>query len=1086
MRDTSAWSLSPYTSKPVLEYEISNRYPAFNWRSGSTYYVISGLGEDAADAPSTITENRGDELSPRYQYGGFAVAGDSVTLDNGNVLRVTSRAALSLGSDVYYKYVTGTSGLTSVSTLSFSTAPRYTTGIGLADAGTNVARLFYISTGNLLRYRDYTVSSGWGSETNYTSSPSFTQDGVAVAPISGTEGFVLSYNSTRKQVRLYYFNGSTWVDRYVSLRINQHYLNCHWFDAEILSSTERLVTFCVNGIQYATIVTTGGNISDPWRVLAFDPEFGGVQTRICKLTKVGSRIIATAWSRFSGSTGEYEVSYYHLLWTDDGLNWAMPEEGYIGQVPCRGKLHTIGSSAYVIGTSTSYVGSAVQWLGGSSGVLTTLASNVTGNSLVQDIDQASDIKLPLLITDDFDKSLLQYGNQIVFRMGLSGEATKVDIAKLTLDTPNTQLHDSGQEMQVVCRGPLKKLIGFSVPLDLTIEGPWNEYANFLQGEVYGRFGTWTHDANTGVGYCETHDSGVAIATVGLEYSGQFQLNTRIRITTSDSGATGSVVFWYEDLDNYYRIDLVGDDNTVVLQEIVSGTTSALTSVSVTGGVIADKWYEVIVRYIGGILTVYIKPDGSSWQSAISYSSWTNAEPINWNAGVACVLPQTETTSTLEEEATNKILVGSVSGFPSSGYVNVNEEKISYDAKSTGQLGAGNAHSLVRGIGSERMSHPVGSKVIVSGRRFEVDYFSVFQDDRPMSVADACNYVSTIAGVPLTATSLVADSSAGIRVFPELHGHGWVLSGTYSTTLTLYFWTNTTNPPLSGYKIVASTTTITLSDIVSGIISTQPISIASSGTFVVRAIKDSIFLWVNGVFVCGIDLPEQVTFRVGSVACGADITYLETTELFEPAEAIVWSMQDTARNVLSRLLEGRDAYLRERSDGSIEVTHLEQRSDLGNFTGTYFVVYEQRSADQDWASAMVAWGGEDWILIIHPDADRIRWTQWQTPHIYDRVTLRDRAMRRLRKLWARKDLRAFQGPYDPRIEVGDELDISSIRGIPSGTYMVKTIEVSGGSTSLYMSVIVQALADSLSTVTWKETADPGTSVIPGVDRPGYGA
>jgi hypothetical protein len=52
------------------------------------------------------------------------------------------------------------------------------------------------------------------------------------------------------------------------------------------------------------------------------------------------------------------------------------------------------------------VGDAVTWLGGSAGVHTSAASNVVGHNLIQDVDKATDAKLPLLIPDGFDKSLL--------------------------------------------------------------------------------------------------------------------------------------------------------------------------------------------------------------------------------------------------------------------------------------------------------------------------------------------------------------------------------------------------------------------------------------------------------------------------------------------------------------------------------------------------------------------------------------------------------------------------------------------------------------------------------------------------------
>ena len=117
------------------------------------------------------------------------------------------------------------------------------------------------------------------------------------------------------------------------------------------------------------------------------------------------------------------------------------------------------------------------------------------------------------------------------------------------------------------------------------------------------------------------------------------------------------------------------------------------------------------------------------------------------------------------------------------------------------------------------------------------------------------------------------------------------------------------------------------------------------------------------------------------------------------------------------------------------------------------------------------------MVMASGADRLRWVKWETPHIYDRETLRKRAMHRLRKLWSLKDLRVIRGPFDPRIEVGDEVTIDSIRGIPSGKYMVRGIEIVGDPKQIDMNVTVQALPDELTVATWP--------IVPGVDRPSTG-
>lgn len=61
------------------------------------------------------------------------------------------------------------------------------------------------------------------------------------------------------------------------MRYKQHALNCHWFDAVALNATERLITFCVNGVQTPMIRYDANGFPDPWPVIAFTAEYGGTK-----------------------------------------------------------------------------------------------------------------------------------------------------------------------------------------------------------------------------------------------------------------------------------------------------------------------------------------------------------------------------------------------------------------------------------------------------------------------------------------------------------------------------------------------------------------------------------------------------------------------------------------------------------------------------------------------------------------------------------------------------------------------------------------------------------------------------------------
>lgn len=269
----------------------------------------------------------------------------------------------------------------------------------------------------------------------------------------------------------------------------------------------------------------------------------------------------------------------------------------------------------------------------------------------------------------------------------------------------------------------------------------------------------------------------------------------------------------------------------------------------------------------------------------------------------------------------------------------------------------------------------------------------------------------------------------------------------------------------------------LLDLVGGLLESYPIEPQASGTWQCYVQQTEIILWLNGQFTCGFSIPERYPFRLGWVSYDSGVASIYADELFEPVEPIVWSMKDTARAMIDRFLEGRDGYLLERPGGAITVRTMDNPPDLGALTGERFVAYEQGAQDSEWASAMVAYGGEDWVLLLLPDATRLRWSEWQTPYIYDPVGLRSQAMKRLRRQYALRDLRSFQGPLDPRVEPGDRLAIEEIRGIPPGEYLVQSVEIVGKPEAIDMIVTVHGLPEPLQESTWP--------VTPGIDRPTRG-
>lgn len=52
-------------------------------------------------------------------------------------------------------------------------------------------------------------------------------------------------------------------------------------------------------------------------------------------------------------------------------------------------------------------------------------------------------------------------------------------------------------------------------------------------------------STSGLAYCERHKGADALATIGVQYKGQFQISTRVRVTAAIDGCAAGVVFWYK-------------------------------------------------------------------------------------------------------------------------------------------------------------------------------------------------------------------------------------------------------------------------------------------------------------------------------------------------------------------------------------------------------------------------------------------------------------------------------------------------------------------------------------------------------------
>lgn len=1058
------WYSEAFSSvvRPISRAILRRRHPDFALYSGAVTVPTKwgeGWGDDGATLPVEAT-NR----PTTRRFGGYTVFGDTANDELGQIFRVVSTYAAGLDSPGFYcRFIKeGTlNEFQAMSPLSLTPTPQEHTGIGVEYATPDVFAFYHFGADGLYRTLVATDLGDpeWGASQLVSGSPSFSGLYCAVAPLPGVNsGFTLEYDPSTYITQLRYFDDGTWISAIVG-RYEQHGLNVQWFDAAPLGAMggQPFVTFCLNGMQYGTLLEPSG-FRDPWPLMILDQEFGASQTRICKLAVVGNRLVATAWSRFASSDEQYHVNYYHLMWSTNGFHWALPEEGFIGLNACRGKLHSLGDYHYVVGNSTVYRGLAVNWLGGESAT-SQLAARVTSYQLQADQNQAGELRLDLMRDWDFgDDALLSEGAELEYQFGtatLDPEEEPYDpivIATTTLDTPGRKKTGITDTNSVISRGPLKRLIGFYFPATEWIEGPKYDRFTFDQGGLYARWGTWSNEK--GVGYCDTpqkEGDSNALATVGTQYSGGFQITATIRITGSfDSGETAAIVFWYEDELNYWRLVLTATNN-LNLVRVRQGNGQWLTSASQT--TTADTWYTILVRYQQGVLRVWVDDT-----LKITYSAWTTPEPVNWYTGLFCKLHRTIATDTLTKTERYK-LFADTSNWPASGTIKIGTEKIGYAS-----LEADGFVTLTRGVeGTEAGYHPKDSMIILAGCRFEVNYFAITTTPGALSVSDLCRHIITRSGADYS-NAILIDETTSPGTVTEMSSYAWVCGGEFVGDFALLFWTDARQE--SGVKMLIKPSNQTIVLWGGGLETiTQSVPLAGEGDFRVLARSEIIMVWLNGCFVTAFHLDG--TQRQGYIGWNYGVTRFRLGELNEPADPVVWAMQESGRQLLDRILQGRDIMLLEKPDGSIQVRLLDlhdvSANDgcyLGIYGSDYFLAYGREGSDRDWASALVAYGAEVWAMAFNPSATRLRWQEWQNSSIYDQIALRERAMSRTRRLWTLRDLRTLTGPFDPRIELGDKMYINSIAQFSEGDYLVLGYTVQGNDTHVDMQVNVR-LADRIS-------------------------
>ena len=184
----------------------------------------------------------------------------------------------------------------------------------------------------------------------------------------------------------------------------------------------------------------------------------------------------------------------------------------------------------------------------------------------------------------------------------------------------------------------------------------------------------------------------ALATIGIQYKGQFQISTRVRVTEAIDGCTVGIVFWYEGPQDYYRLDISPElGGRAVLRRIEAGQTTDAGQRRCD----ARNRCRHLVRSDRALRRRHAyRLHPSHWKQVMagmsSSASRTGTDPNRRSGMPACSAPfparRRPRPSTWMPPT--RSMVKSTTGFPSSGEIKVDNEIIGYSSKTATQFRIG--------------------------------------------------------------------------------------------------------------------------------------------------------------------------------------------------------------------------------------------------------------------------------------------------------------------------------------------------------------------------------------------------------------
>lgn len=1062
-----------------------------------------------------------------YDYGKGPIVGyDAVEIGNTGLLRVVSHICLdpAVNPNTYGCYFNFT-WFTGVAPYNTWTTPSWSHNFNDAKAGFRPSLIYDSNQGKLLL--GYVNSSGTitiKKSTNYGQSFTTISSNYALGgdPITGTRGALslLGVNVDDTPGRAH---AISWEDPHIIYRSYgrpQQYLHmprddfqqnyATWFYQAIrdeplsdiyedTSAGSTVYTFCSeSGLSKLGLYRRGMH-SNAIALYGLDPDFQDHKIMISALNKKDNgRIYATINRQMSSGSGTPYDNEVLLGWTDDGINFAIPENGRITTDLNRGKFLILGDYFYLVSQASVHKGKFLKSFGN------TTASSSTPRVLSWEYAATSDGKPQQDIivnhTDEYigRKSVEIYLGNDLYCTGISDKIAK------------TIGGDEGNQA-IVSRGISGLLNNYHTPMADVLD-IWDRYSESLkmhQGGLAMYKGMFKMKDDSYIVYSnKVNEECPQLAIAPMTLRGEFFSSIKIKPTNTlaDSGLS----FWISLTNNgTYKEDYlsasiryVSGSYRLSLMRITGNTRTEITYLSLSNAPSNNVAFYILVSRTNEKLWIGYKKSGYSWETKnIDLGSLGGFEiPRTFSIGTHSELRCSILSSDLNYDNYSKIYVNDVSRFPSSGTVDIEGEAISYSSKGSNYLVISR-----RGVsGTTISSHTKGAAVSIQNEYIRYNDIHCYQIGPTFNTEDLIKRIVTRAGVESNIPKVfqwTRDNSLsiwksytnatlddGATRFGSTEGTAFSSINGSDVSAEAVIDLDSSNNPYAGFILWGS----------------DPSTIANCSRYeVIYKDNDSgdneIILRQNGSEIYTIPLlsvvsPDKermhlkvtadrykITFAIdhkmvfeyplgsGWYPCGyigivgkyCHFYHFSISEFMNPAISFAWDIEETADSALKKFFQGRIIFFKESADGTMVISRFATKDDLGTWNNSKISKESVVPDDRYWMSGITMWGGETWVPMVDSEGIGTRWEKVDAPYLGSEQLLREEAARYIIISRSFRDGRIINSVLDPNAEVMDKVTLENLPDatlITNGTFVIDEIKVAVTSESSKMQVKLRKLED----------------------------